>query len=86
MENKTYVKDPFYVIEIEDNGKGIKEEHLEHIFEMFFVTDNNMGSGLGLYIAKEAVEYLNGTIVVKSEKNIGTTFTVSIHKPKENQA
>jgi hypothetical protein len=81
---KTYEKGPFYVIEIEDNGVGIKEEHLARIFEMFFVTDSNMGSGLGLYIVKEATEYLNGTIVVNSEKNIGSTFTVTIPKPKEN--
>jgi len=80
---KTYNKNPFYVIEIEDNGLGINEEYIGKIFDMFFVTDNNMGSGLGLYIAKEAAEYLNGNIAVNSEKNVGTTFTVSIPKPQE---
>ncbi|ESU27010.1 histidine kinase [Flavobacterium limnosediminis JC2902] len=80
---KTHEKDSCYVMEIEDNGVGIKKDHLQKIFDMFFVTDNNMGSGLGLYIVKEAAEYLNGNIAVNSEKNIGTTFTVTLPKPKD---
>ena len=43
---------------------------------MFFVTNSNLGSGLGLYITKEAVDKLNGTIAVESKINQGTTFTV----------
>ena len=46
---------------------------------MFFVTNSaNNGSGLGLYIVKEAVENLNGSITVSSEVAIGTTFIVTI--------
>ncbi|MES2812920.1 MAG: HAMP domain-containing sensor histidine kinase [Bacteroidota bacterium] len=70
-----------YIIEIKDNGIGIKKEYLNRIFEMFFVTNNNTGSGLGLYITKEAVENLKGTITVHSEINQGTTFTVTIPEP-----
>nr|WP_294936671.1 HAMP domain-containing sensor histidine kinase [uncultured Flavobacterium sp.] len=73
--------DSSYQIEIEDNGIGIKDEYKNRIFEMFFVTNNNMGSGLGLYIAKEAAENLNGDIRVNSEINVGTKFTVTIPKP-----
>lgn len=80
---KTYEDNGFCKIEIEDNGIGIKDEFSNKIFEMFFVTNNNIGSGLGLYIAKEAAENLNGNISVTSEINIGSTFTVSLPKRYE---
>lgn len=65
-------------IEVADNGIGIKEDALEKVFDMFFVTNTNLGSGLGLYITKEAVENLNGVISVNSIINKGTTFLVTI--------
>lgn len=67
--------DKAYVVKIEDNGIGIDEEYLPKIFDMFFKTDDKgKGSGLGLYITKEAVLKLNGSISVESEKGVGTTF------------
>jgi signal transduction histidine kinase len=82
---KTYSMGEFYKIEIEDNGIGINTEYQIKIFEMFFVTDNNnKGSGLGLYLVKEAVENLNGYITVDSVMNSGSTFIVTI--PKEHEA
>lgn len=78
---KTYTIGEFYKIEIEDNGLGINPEYHVKIFEMFFVTNNNnKGSGLGLYLVKEAVENLNGYITVDSAINIGSTFIVTIPK------
>lgn len=66
-------------IEIRDNGIGIDKEHLPHIFEMFYrATDKNVGSGLGLYIVKETLAKLSGTIRVSSEKEKGTTFYLDI--------
>jgi signal transduction histidine kinase len=83
---KTYAKGEFYKIEIEDNGIGINNEYHVKIFEMFFVTNNNKkGSGLGLYLVKEAVENLNGNITVDSKMNIGSKFTVTIPKQYEAQ-
>jgi signal transduction histidine kinase len=73
---KTYYADGFNKIEISDNGIGIKEEFIEHIFEMYFGTNKNKGTGLGLYIAKEAVENIKGNIYVSSEKNVGSKFIV----------
>ncbi|MFV5684819.1 sensor histidine kinase [Flavobacterium sp. GB2R13] len=81
---KTYTMGEFYKIEIEDNGIGINTEYQVKIFEMFFVTNNNnKGSGLGLYLVKEAVENLNGYIKVDSVMNIGSTFIVTIPKEYE---
>lgn len=81
---KTYRNGNCCNIEFKDNGIGIDLEYQNKIFEMFFVTsNNNNGTGLGLYIVKEAVENLNGTITVCSKINIGTTFTVIIPEQYE---
>ncbi|HZX74479.1 MAG TPA: ATP-binding protein, partial [Cyclobacteriaceae bacterium] len=62
-----------------DNGSGIPEKHLPKIFDMFYrASENSQGSGLGLYIVKEALQKLGGTIWVESEFKIGSTFTISI--------
>jgi two-component system sensor histidine kinase/response regulator len=72
--------DPSYAtIVIEDNGIGIQEQSLENIFQMFFrSTKNATGLGIGLYIVKEAVSRLCGTIEVKSEFGVGTAFYLQI--------
>ncbi len=60
-----------------DNGIGIEKENLGKIFEMFYrATEQSDGSGIGLYIVKNAVEKLRGTISVNSEVGVGTTFTI----------
>ena len=64
---------------IQDNGIGIDEESQSKIFEMFYrVSQESVGSGLGLYIVKEAVNKLNGDIKVKSQIDEGTTFLIKI--------
>lgn len=75
---KIFSFNAFLKIEVQDNGIGIKNEYIDKIFDMFFVTNSNLGSGLGLYITKEAVDNLNGTITVSSKFTMGTTFTVLI--------
>jgi PAS domain S-box-containing protein len=60
-----------------DNGIGIDKESLCKIFEMFYrATEQSDGSGIGLYIVKNAVEKLGGSISVHSEPGVGTTFTI----------
>ncbi len=64
---------------IEDNGKGIEKDHLPNIYKMFYrATDDGAGSGLGLYIVKEAIEKLNGQIDIESEVGKGTTVKLEI--------
>jgi len=73
------------ILEVEDNGQGIAQEHQVRIFEMFFrATPNASGRGLGLYILKRSVDKLNGTIDIKSEIGAGSTFTVKL--PKINRS
>ncbi len=66
-------------IEISDNGSGIPETHLTKIFDMFYRVSNKvMGTGIGLFVIKEIINKLNGTIEVKSQENTGTTFKIFI--------
>lgn len=68
-------------INIEDNGIGISAEHIENIFKMFYraqITNNKQGSGIGLFIVKESLDKIGGTITVNSTPNVGTSFEVII--------
>ncbi|MDP3667260.1 MAG: HAMP domain-containing sensor histidine kinase [Sediminibacterium sp.] len=66
-------------INIEDNGVGIIEEHVNKIFQIFFrSSDFKNGLGIGLYIVKEALTKIGGKILVKSEFGKGTTFTLVV--------
>lgn len=66
-------------ITINDNGIGIAPEHQSKIFDMFFKASNEKhGSGIGLYIVKETMNVLEGTIAVESKTRVGSTFTLKI--------
>jgi signal transduction histidine kinase len=67
------------IIQIQDQGKGIKEGDLPRIFEQFYTTDparKGSGNGLGLAIAKRIIEAHQGSIIASSSPNQGATFTV----------
>ena len=67
------------VIQVKDNGVGIDKKYIDKIFDMFYkMSKNSLGSGLGLYIVKETVNKLKGTISVESELDKGCTFTIEI--------
>ncbi len=66
-------------LSIEDNGKGIAKEHINHVCGMFYrATDDGAGSGLGLYIVKETIDKLNGSIEIASVEGKGTTVKLLI--------
>ena len=67
------------VIEITDNGPGIRKDILGRIFDPFFTTKSPQeGTGLGLSISYSIMEKLGGRIAVASEENQGTTFTITL--------
>jgi len=72
------------IIEVRDNGPGIPEEHLPHIFERFYRADasrsNVDGSGLGLAIARQIVEAHEGRIWATSTVSEGTRIMISLRK------
>lgn len=66
-------------IDIADNGEGISSANLEKVFDMFYRgTTTGMGTGLGLYICKEILEKMNGTISISSVQGEGTTVHIEI--------
>lgn len=67
------------VLTIRDNGIGIRDEVLPKIWNMFYRgNEASQGAGLGLYIVKETVARLHGTISLRTEADMGTTITVEI--------
>ena len=64
-------------ISISDNGVGIPTKELDHIFNMFYKASiSSHGSGMGLYIARKAVEKLNGEIMATSDEGEGSVFSI----------
>jgi signal transduction histidine kinase len=60
-----------------DNGIGMSKEHLKNIFQIFFrASSKSDGSGLGMYIVKQAVDKLKGTISIESPGNKGMSTKV----------
>jgi signal transduction histidine kinase len=74
-------KIPMITFIVKDTGIGIKQEHLEKLFQSFSQGDPSLtrkygGTGLGLYITKQFCEILGGDITVKSIEGVGSTFTM----------
>ena len=68
---------------VADTGIGIDKEFFPHLFEAFSQEDSSFtnrfgGSGLSLALTKHVAELMGGTIDVRSEKNVGSTFTVTL--------
>lgn len=74
----------FIKIKISDTGNGITKEDHSRIFEPFYTTKGQKGTGLGLAVIWGIIDNHNGTINVESELGIGTTFT--IHLPVKTKS
>jgi two-component sensor histidine kinase len=68
----------FIEIVIEDNGSGIPKENLSKIFDPFFSTKGQKGTGLGLAVIWGIIDNHDGTIKVESEINVGTKFIIRL--------
>ncbi len=80
---RTYNKNDFIIIEIEDNGIGIQQEYMNQIFEKYFRVPtgdlhNVKGFGIGLSTVKAIIESTNGKIEVKSKIGKGTRFIIQL--------
>jgi len=81
---RVYKKGNEAIIEIEDNGGGIPEEIRDRLFEPYFTTkEEGKGTGMGLYMVKEIIERMNGSIEVKNT-NKGAKFIIKIKEVDDN--
>ncbi len=83
IEINTWDDDSWVFVKIKDNGAGMQESDLEHIFDKFYRIKNDAnhaikGSGLGLYLVKYFVELHDGQISVDSKLGEGTTFLIKL--------
>lgn len=66
-------------IHVVDRGEGIDEIHISRIFDMFYrASERSSGSGIGLYITREVVQKLQGSVEVRSERYKGSEFIVHL--------
>lgn len=72
-------------VRFEDDGKGVEQKHLSHLFERFYRVDKGRsrqkgGTGLGLAIVKHAVQFHGGTIIAANRPNGGLRFEFTLYK------
>ena len=80
-------EDGYVAVDVRDTGTGIKPEALEKIFDPFYTTKPaGRGTGLGLSIVYGIIKKHGGYVEVKSQVNVGTTFSVYIPIYKEKEA
>jgi signal transduction histidine kinase len=78
-----YRKAQSVCLEVRDNGSGITPENMQKIFDPFFTTkpnvsENESGTGLGLFVVHKIMTALSGSIQVDSEPGCGATFTICL--------
>ncbi|MFN2185952.1 MAG: ATP-binding protein, partial [Anaerolineae bacterium] len=79
IQGRIWPDPPQVVIHVGDEGIGIAEEHLPHLFDRFYLTENSdKGIGLGLPICRGLVEAMGGEIWVVSELGKGSTFSFTL--------
>ncbi|QNL52026.1 hybrid sensor histidine kinase/response regulator [Olivibacter sp. SDN3] len=75
----SYIEDKQVYIALTDTGIGIKEQHKDNIFNLFYRASSQFeGSGLGLYNVSQAVQKLHGQLTVNSVPGEGSTFTIKL--------
>ena len=77
--------DKYVYVDVEDRGKGIDKAFAQNVFERLFTMEDSrnreiQGNGLGLTIAQNLARQMGGEIILDSEPNMKTTFTVKLHK------
>ncbi|WP_312115600.1 sensor histidine kinase [Brevibacillus reuszeri] len=70
-------EDSYVSVMVEDNGCGISEQRLKHLFEPFYTTKEK-GTGIGLSVCKKLIEEMNGKIVFESKEGIGTKVEIRL--------
>jgi signal transduction histidine kinase len=85
IEIHAHLSSPYVELQISDQGKGIDLANFgDRLFKMYSPIGRNEGKGLGLFITKNQVEAMGGTIEVKSKLNKGTTVKIRLIEDGSN--
>ncbi len=80
IELRFFVKNQILNLIVADNGRGIRKDQIDKVFDMYFVgSEASKGNGLGLHIVKKAVKKLQGSIAVESKVDAGTKFSIQLN-------
>lgn len=71
------------LIEVEDSGPGIKASHIPKVFDQGFSTKNGTNRGIGLALSNQAIQRINGEIILEDGDMGGACFVIMIPKRKE---
>ena len=79
LEVSTCLDGDYVLIEVRDNGKGVKPEHISRLFDCFFTTKPvGVGTGIGLNMVEKIIKLHQGTISVESDEGAKTTFKMRL--------
>ena len=81
VSKKDFKRNDYFQIIYRDNGAGIPHENREHIFSPFYTTkEDDKGTGLGLFIAKNIINNHNGKMLLQEEKESGACFVIELER------
>jgi two-component system, cell cycle sensor histidine kinase and response regulator CckA len=83
IDIETRVEGDRVILEVMDTGVGMSEQNLQRLFNPFFTTKAQAGSGLGLASSRKIIENCGGNILAKSSEGKGATFTIVLPLVKE---
>jgi polar amino acid transport system substrate-binding protein len=79
-----WTQDNRLILTCHDTGVGMTQQELDRVFNPFFTTkQTGEGTGLGMYIAYNQIQKMNGSITVESAQGVGTTFRIELPMLKE---
>ncbi|MRG85610.1 ATP-binding protein [Salinibacillus xinjiangensis] len=81
----TFEREYEFIIIIKDTGHGMSKEQISKLFQPYFSTKGEKGTGLGLVVVQHIIESMNGKIEVKSELGKGTSFLITLPKDLVSQ-
>jgi len=82
---RTWVENEDVCLSVADNGPGVPQQHRDKIFDTFFTTKGNKGTGLGLAVVRNVMRHQKGGVTLDDSQSGGAQFTLSFPIPKKEE-